>query len=60
MSRVDKQHIIDEIKRTAAANGGIALGLARFEAETGIATRDWHGKHWATWSDAIVEAWMRT
>jgi Meiotically up-regulated gene 113 len=53
---VDKQHIIDEIKRTAAENGGVPLGRQRFEAETGIRIRDWHGKHWRSWGDALVEA----
>jgi hypothetical protein len=56
MSLVAKQHIIDEIKRTAAANDGIPLGEARFKAETGITRRDWHGKHWRAWSDAQIEA----
>jgi hypothetical protein len=32
---VDKQHILDEIKRTAASNGGIPLGHRRFFRETG-------------------------
>jgi hypothetical protein len=31
-----KAHIIDEIERTAEANGGQALGRQRFYAETGI------------------------
>jgi hypothetical protein len=53
---VKKAHILDEIKRTAAANGGVALGEARFEAETGIKRRDWYGIHWARWGDAIQEA----
>jgi hypothetical protein len=53
---VKKAHILDEIKRTAAANRGVALGEARFEAETGIKRRDWYGIHWARWGDAIQEA----
>jgi hypothetical protein len=53
---VKKTHILDEIKRTAAANGGVALGEARFESETGIKRRDWFGIHWARWGDAIQEA----
>jgi hypothetical protein len=50
-----KKHILDEIKRTAAANGGEALGLRRFETETGIRLTDW-SKFWARWADAIREA----
>lgn len=53
---MDKAHIIAEIKRTAVANAGKALGTARFEAETGIRKNDWYGKHWAKWADALAEA----
>lgn len=51
-----KQHILGEIKRTAAANDGVPLGSRRFATETGIAERDWKGKVWARWSDALREA----
>jgi hypothetical protein len=53
---MDKAYILQQIRRTAEANGGIAPGKARFEAETGIKTYDWLGKHWARWSDAVREA----
>jgi len=53
---VDKRHILDEIKRTAEANKGKALGVDRFFQETGIKATDWHGKFWARWSDALREA----
>lgn len=53
---MDKQHIIDEIRRTAGKNGGIPLGVERFLAETGIRRTDWFGKYWARWGDALVEA----
>lgn len=53
---MDKQHIINEIKRTAEKNNDIPLGTERFYAETGIRKTDWYGKYWARWGDAIVEA----
>lgn len=54
--RFSKQHIVEEIRRTAAQNGGLALGVAAFYNETGIKTSDWEGRHWARWSDALAEA----
>lgn len=53
---MNKQHILNEIKRTAAANNGIPLGEKKFFQETGIKRSDWFGKHWAKWGDAIKEA----
>jgi Meiotically up-regulated gene 113 len=51
-----KQHILDEIKRTATENGGRALGRLRFETATGIREHDWRGVFWARWNDAVAEA----
>lgn len=56
---VSKQHILDEIRRTAEENDGIALGRNRFEKATGIRSSDWYGKYWARWNDAIIEAGFR-
>lgn len=53
---MDKQHILDEIRRTAEANSGAALGKQRFFAETGIRESDWSGRFWIKWSDAVREA----
>jgi hypothetical protein len=53
---MNRQHIIDEIVRTATENGGIALGRERFYQETGIKESDWLGKYWARWSEAVTEA----
>lgn len=53
---MNREHVVKEILRTAAANGGVALGWRRFEEETGIRYYDWFGQHWTRWSDAIREA----
>jgi hypothetical protein len=53
---MDIEHIISEIRRTAQANRGNALGRQRFEAVTGIRFHDWFGRHWTQWSDAVREA----
>jgi len=53
---VDREFILEEVRRTASENGGVALGTARFEKETGIRRGDWEGKYWARWGDALLEA----
>jgi hypothetical protein len=53
---MDKDHILNEIRRTALANGGEPLGRKRFLAETGIKESDWLGKIWTRWSTAVEEA----
>jgi hypothetical protein len=53
---MDRAHIIYEIRRTAKANGGVALGWRRFEEETGIRYYDWYGQFWTRWNDALREA----
>src|ERR1035441_3175871 len=52
----DKQRILNEIRQTAEANGGVPLGVARFFQETGIKVTDWEGKLWVRWGDALREA----
>lgn len=54
--RMDKRHILEEIKRTAEANGGVPLGKRRFLTETGIQESDWRGRFWTKWGDAVCEA----
>jgi hypothetical protein len=51
-----RQHILDEIRRTTKANGGVPLGRDRFQQVTGIRYTEWWGRHWSRWSDAVREA----
>ncbi len=53
---MDKQQILDEIRRTTRENGGVPLGRERFAKNTGIKYQDWIGKIWARWGDALREA----
>lgn len=53
---MNKQKILDEIRRTAATNGGVPLGRERFERETGIKESDWLGRFWVRWGEAVREA----
>jgi hypothetical protein len=53
---MDKQHIVDEIRRTAQSNKGAPLGEMRFAKQTGIKSHDWKGRFWIRWSDALQEA----
>lgn len=53
---MEKQHILNEIRRTAKANGGDPLGRERFLTDTGIKQSDWYGKYWIRWGDAVREA----
>src|SRR5467141_254180 len=53
---MNKEHILQEMKRTAKANHGVPLGRLRFFRETGIKESDWKGKFWARWNDAVSEA----
>lgn len=52
---MNKELILNEIKRTAEANGGAPLGQTRFSQDTGIKVTDWHGKYWARWGSRILE-----
>ena len=56
---MDKQEIIEEIRRTAEENDGKTLGMHRFANVTGIRKSDWYGIHWASWSEVVVEAGFR-
>ena len=51
-----KEKILEEIRRTAKANGGKPLGWRRFEEEAGVGYYGWYGKYWTRWGDAVREA----
>jgi hypothetical protein len=51
-----RDHIIKEIRRLAAQNGGQAPGNQAFVSATGIREGKWRGKYWARWGDALSEA----
>ena len=53
---MDRAEILEAIRQSAANNGGVPLGRARFEAATGIREGDWSGRYWARWGDALREA----
>ena len=53
---MNKNQILEEIKRTAKENGGVPLGHRKFFTETGIKYSAWHGKHWVRWGEAVREA----
>ncbi len=53
---VDRDFIVAEIRRTAAENGGVPLGRMKFARLTGIRDKDWLGRYWARWSDALSDA----
>ena len=55
LMNMNKQEIIEEIRKTAKENGGKPLGTARFEKETGINPYQW-GKYWPRFGDAQKEA----
>lgn len=51
-----REHILDEIRRTTAANHGKPFGFKRFEQVTGIRYADWFGRYWKGWGEALQEA----
>lgn len=51
-----REHIVSEIRRLAALDGGKAPGQRTFANATGIIESKWRGKYWARWGDALIEA----
>jgi predicted Rdx family selenoprotein len=52
---IDKQYILDEIRRLAKASGGKPPGQNEFKNATGINKGDWFPHHWVRWGDALEE-----
>ena len=50
-----RERIVSEIKRLVAESGKVP-GVKAFETETGILRREWTGKIWARWGEAVQEA----
>jgi Meiotically up-regulated gene 113 len=53
---IDKQHILDELRRITKVNGGKPPGQNEFKNETGINKYDWFPHYWVRWGDAQEEA----
>ncbi|MBP0652089.1 hypothetical protein J8J40_34010, partial [Mycobacterium tuberculosis] len=55
MRQARRDEILRLVRKLAAENGGVAPGLERFSAETGIKRHDW-GAIWRAWGDVLIEA----
>ena len=55
MSKPTREAILEEMRRTAALNGGRPLGMRRFHDATGISDYEW-GEYWPRYSDLQREA----
>jgi hypothetical protein len=53
---ISREHILREVRRTAAENGGKPLGRLSFFTQTGIKESDWRGKYWARWNNVLRDA----
>jgi hypothetical protein len=53
---MDRQFLVQEIKRLANEDSGTPPGQEKFHRETGVSPAQWRGVYWAKWSDALAEA----
>lgn len=56
VTRMNRQEILEKIKRIAIENGGSAPGAQAFKGATGVRKSDWYPHIWLRWGDALVEA----
>lgn len=55
LEKVTRQHVLDEIRRTAGLNGDAPVGSRTFEQLTGIRSHEWQ-RFWPRFSEAQREA----
>ena len=53
---MDREQILEEIKRLATERGGEAPGREAFARATGVRMSDWYPHIWLRWGDALAEA----
>ncbi len=56
MADVERQQIVEEIKRITRENNGHAPGRQAFASATGIKIAEWYPHLWLRWGDALTEA----
>jgi len=54
-----RDRVLSEIRRLAELNRGQSPGRLTFARETGISAKQWQGKYWARWTDAVTEAGLK-
>jgi hypothetical protein len=53
---MNRQQIVEEIRRIALHNGGQPPGRHAFERAAGVKIHDWYPHIWLRWGDALAEA----
>jgi hypothetical protein len=53
---MDREQILEEIRRLATEHGGQAPGRQAFARSTGVRMSNWYPHIWLRWGDALAEA----